>query len=134
MPLRLNVLERLLARLNLLPVPLFDTPLAPGITKALVTACELGVFEALSAQPLSLDDLAKPAAGLRRIDPIGICRRALHVVHLPAGKVGTADVPFVALAICGQDECAFACTCQNSYLAHALLLVKIRVIAMRKRD
>ena len=59
MPLRLNVLERLLARLNLLPVPLFDTPLAPGITKALVTACELGVFEALSAQPLSLDDLAK---------------------------------------------------------------------------
>ncbi len=59
MPLRLNVLERLLARLNLLPVPLFDTPLAPGITKALVTACELGAFEALSAQPLSLDDLAK---------------------------------------------------------------------------
>src|SRR4029077_10618005 len=71
----------------------------------------------------TLDDLAKPAAGLRRIDPIGICRRALHVVHLPAGKVRAADVPFVALAICGQDECAFACTCQNSYLAHALLLV-----------
>jgi len=59
MPLRLTLLEHILARLNLLPVPLFDTPLAPGISKVLVTACELGLFDALSTQPLSLEVLAQ---------------------------------------------------------------------------
>ena len=59
MPLRLTLPESILARLNLLPVPLFDTPLASGIAKALVTACELGIFDTLSRQPLSLKDLAE---------------------------------------------------------------------------
>src|SRR5436190_740185 len=59
MPLHLTPLERILARLNLLPVPLFDTPLAPGIAKVLVTACELGLFDALSEQPLTLEVLAE---------------------------------------------------------------------------
>ncbi len=59
MPLRLTLLERLLASLNILPVPLFDTPLAPGITKALLTACQLGLFDALNEQPLTLDALAQ---------------------------------------------------------------------------
>src|SRR5712692_8601721 len=59
MPLRLTALEHLLARLNLLPVPLFDTPLAPGIAKVLVTACELGVFDVLDEHPLTLEALAR---------------------------------------------------------------------------
>ena len=59
MPLRLTLPERLLASLNLLPVPLFDAPLAQGITKVLLTACEMGVFDALNGQPLSLDALAQ---------------------------------------------------------------------------
>ncbi len=59
MPIRLTALEHLLARLNLLPVPLFDAPLAPGIAKVLVTACELGVFDALSQRPLTLETLAE---------------------------------------------------------------------------
>ncbi len=59
MPLRLTLLEHLLARLNLLPVPLFDTPLAPGIAKVLVTACELGIFDKLSKEPLPLECLAE---------------------------------------------------------------------------
>ena len=59
MPLRLTFVERLLARLNLLPTPLFDTMLAPGITNALLTACELGLFDALSGQALSLTALAE---------------------------------------------------------------------------
>ena len=59
MPLRLTLPERLLASLNILPIPLFDAPLAPGITKALHTACELGIFDALSGQPLALDALAQ---------------------------------------------------------------------------
>ncbi len=59
MPLRLTLLERFLARLNLLPVPLFDTPLAPGIAKVLVTACELGVFDALDKKSLTREALAE---------------------------------------------------------------------------
>ncbi|HZU65759.1 MAG TPA: class I SAM-dependent methyltransferase [Ktedonobacteraceae bacterium] len=59
MPLRLTPLESLLARLNLLPVPLFDTPLSAGIAKVLVTACELGVFDALDKHTLSLETLAE---------------------------------------------------------------------------
>ena len=59
MPLHLTLPERLLASLNILPVPLFDTPLAPGITKALLTACEMGVFDALNEQPLTLEALAQ---------------------------------------------------------------------------
>lgn len=59
MPLRLTLLERLLARLNLLPVPLFDTPLAAGIAKVLVSACELGVFDALDKKRLTREALAE---------------------------------------------------------------------------
>ncbi len=59
MPLRLTPLEYLLARLNLLPIPLFDTPLAPGIAKVMVTACELGLFDVLSRRGLSLEALAE---------------------------------------------------------------------------
>jgi len=68
MPLRLTALEYLLARLNLLPVPLFDTPLAPGLARMLVTACELGVFDALSQRPLTLEMLA----GRLQCDPQGL--------------------------------------------------------------
>ena len=59
MPLRLNLLERVLTHLNLLPAPLFDTPLDPGIAKVPVTACELGVFDTLNKGPLSLETLAQ---------------------------------------------------------------------------
>jgi SAM-dependent methyltransferase len=59
MPLRLTALEHLLSRLNLLPMPLFDTPLGSGIAKVLLTACELGVFDALDQRPLSLEALAE---------------------------------------------------------------------------
>src|SRR5258707_2150838 len=59
MPLHLSLLERVLARLNLLPVPLFDIPLAPGIARVLVVSCELGVFDALNERPLTLEALAE---------------------------------------------------------------------------
>jgi SAM-dependent methyltransferase len=58
-PLRLTPLEYVLARANLLPTPLFDTPLAPGVARMLVTACELGVFDALAHEKLSLQALAE---------------------------------------------------------------------------
>lgn len=59
MGMRLTVLEWALARLNLLPAPLMDTPLAPGIAKALTTACELGLFDALHKRSLTLEELAE---------------------------------------------------------------------------
>jgi SAM-dependent methyltransferase len=58
-PLRLTPLEYLLSRLTILPTPLFDTPLSAGIAKVLVTACELGVFDALSKRSLTLQTLAE---------------------------------------------------------------------------
>jgi len=59
MPLHLTLAERILARLNLLPVPLFDMPLAPGIARVLVVACELGIFDVLSEQPHTVESLAE---------------------------------------------------------------------------
>lgn len=59
MPLRLTLLENVLARLNVLPTPLLDTLLAAGIAKVLVTACELGIFDVLSKRPLPLHVLAE---------------------------------------------------------------------------
>ena len=58
MPLRLRPLESLLARLAILPTPLLDTPLAPGIAKVLVTACELNVFDTLDGCALTNEELA----------------------------------------------------------------------------
>src|SRR5947207_4559870 len=59
MPLHLTPLEYLLARLNILPAPLFDAPLSAGMAKILVTACELGVFDQLSGCSLALPLLAE---------------------------------------------------------------------------
>ncbi len=59
MPVHFTLLESLLARLNLLPVPLFDTPLGPGLGKVLIRACELNLFDTLSERGLTLDALAE---------------------------------------------------------------------------
>ncbi len=59
MPLRLTLLESLLARLNILPTPLFDMPLAQGIGKVLVTACELALFDVVPRSGISLQELAE---------------------------------------------------------------------------
>jgi SAM-dependent methyltransferase len=59
MPLRLTLFEVLLFRLNMLPAPLIDTPLAPGIAKVLVTACELGLFDVLDKRVMALEALAE---------------------------------------------------------------------------
>ena len=59
MPLRLTLLEAILSRLNILPTPLFDAPLAPGIARVLVTACELGIFDTLGKGKLTAQVLAE---------------------------------------------------------------------------
>ncbi len=59
MPLHLNPLEYVLSRLNILPTPLFDAPLASGIARVLVIACESGLFDAIDRSGTSLDTLAE---------------------------------------------------------------------------
>src|SRR5262245_50517396 len=75
----------------------------------------------LAAVVRALNDLPEPAAGLRDVDPVRVRQRTLHVVNLPPGKERSADIPFVALAVRGQDECALARTGEDSNAAHLLL-------------
>src|SRR5260370_31787561 len=59
------------------------------------------LYPRLAAVIRALNDLPKPAAGLRCIDAIRVDRRALQVVHLPAGEVATAHIPLFSLAVRG---------------------------------
>src|ERR1700730_18283517 len=43
----------------------------------------------------ALNDLPEPAGVLGGIDPVGISRRPLDVVDVPAGEVRSADVPLL---------------------------------------
>lgn len=85
MPLRFSPLEYVLGRLNLLPMPLFDTPLAPGIAKMLVTACELGLFDVLNKRRLSLQMLAEELGchpqGLQLLLQVLVSAGYLHYRH-----------------------------------------------------
>ena len=66
----------------------------------------------------ALDLLAKPAAGLRSVEAIGIDGRALQMVDLPAREVRAADFPLLAPAIGGEDEGALAGADEDSDAAH----------------
>src|SRR5712691_9027396 len=81
-----------------------------------------GHLPRLAAIARALDDLPEPTAGLRRVQPVRVNRRALQMVDLPAPKVGATDVPPCALAVRCQDERAFPCTHQHPYSAHPVLL------------
>ena len=108
----------------------------PGVRRAVVPLVRAGdavVHELvphrlprLAAVVGALDHLPEPAAGLRRIQPIRVGGRSLEVVDLPAGKVGTTDVPPFALAVRRQDERALARANQYPYPAHPSLLPEPR--------
>src|SRR5690349_23378946 len=80
------------------------------------------LYPSLAAIIGALNDLAKPAACLRRIYPIRVGGRALQVIHLPARKMRAADIPLLALAIRSKDKCALARSNQHPYSAHFSLL------------
>ena len=104
----------------------------PGVLRAVVPLVSAGIavvlelvadgLPGLAAVVRALDHLPEPAAGLRRIEPVRVGRRALEVVDLPAREVGAADLPLLALAVGRQDERAFARADQNSYSAHCVFL------------
>src|SRR5260370_30510529 len=81
------------------------------------------LYPSLAAVIRALNDLPKPAAGLRCIDAIRVDRRALQVVHLPAAEVWAPHAPLLQLAVLGKDESALACANQYPYLAHRSLLL-----------
>src|SRR5579871_1929019 len=66
----------------------------------------------------ALDDLPEPSAGLRGIDAVRINGRSFEVVEFPAREVRSAHVPFITLAVCRKNECAFTRTHEDSNFAH----------------
>src|ERR1700683_4766536 len=70
----------------------------------------------------TLNDLAEPAAGPRRVQPIRVGRRPLDVVDLPAREVRAADLPPLAAAVRAHHERSLARPDQDPYTAHRLPL------------
>src|SRR5215467_8066659 len=68
----------------------------------------------------ALNNLPKPPTRLRCIDTLRINRRTFHVINLPARKLRAAHFPTFARAIRSQNERAFSCADQYSYVAHDL--------------
>ncbi len=66
----------------------------------------------------TLDQLPEPARGLRRVQPVGVCRGTLDVVDLPARKQRTLHVPALASGVGGQHESALPGAYQYTHTAH----------------
>src|SRR5258706_10045103 len=75
----------------------------------------------------ALDLLPKPAAGLRRIQPVGINAPAFHMVNLPTSNEWAADIPPLPFPIRRQDESALPRTHQHPYSAHLILLFEFEL-------
>src|SRR6266508_4583437 len=106
-----------------------DSRELPGMGRAVVPLVGAGgafVLElvahrlpSLAAVVRALDQLAEPAAGLRRIQTGRIGGRSVHVVDLPAREMRATDVPPLALRVRGQDERTLASPDQYPYAAHS---------------
>src|SRR6266446_751697 len=57
----------------------------------------------------TLNDLPKPSARLRCVNPIGIHRRTFHMVNFPTREMRAAELPPFTRAIRSQDERALSC-------------------------
>src|SRR5690242_4549679 len=103
-----------------LELPRVRRPVVP-----LVRAWNAGVHElvvdrlpSFPAVVGSLDLLAEPAAGLRRVQAIRIRGRTLDVINLPAAKERPVDVPSLALSVRGQHERALPRAYEYPHSAH----------------
>src|SRR5262249_29433323 len=100
----------------------------PGVRRAVVPLMRAGHalvdklvvdgLPGLAAVVRTLDLLPEPAARLRRVDAVGIDRRSLEVIQLPAAEERPADVPALALAVRGEDEGPLARPDEHSHSAH----------------
>src|SRR5262249_18055326 len=66
----------------------------------------------------ALDDLAEPPARLRGVEPVGVGRRGLDVVDLPAREVGSGHLPAPSRAVGREDERALARPDEYPYSPH----------------
>src|SRR2546427_9815769 len=73
--------------------------LAGGRTVGRLGRAASGRFPRLSAVARALDDLSKPPAGLRRIQPIRIGGRAPEMIDLPARAKGPTGSPGLAAPV-----------------------------------
>src|SRR5205823_11973811 len=72
----------------------------------------------LAAVVGALHDLAVPAGRLRGIQPVGISRRALEVVHLPAREERALDLPGAARPVRRENERTLARANEEPHSAH----------------
>jgi SAM-dependent methyltransferase len=119
MPLRLTLFETLLSRLNVLPAPLIDTPLAPGIAKVLVTACELGLFDVLDKQAFALEDLAERL----QCDPQGL--QLLLQVLISSGYLRYRKGKYLNTQIAQRWLVSSSPLCIAPYIIHSHDIVAI---------
>src|SRR5579871_2313499 len=84
-------------------------------------------FPGLSTVVGALNELAKPAGALRRIQAIGIDGGAFEVINLPASEMRTAHVPLFTLSIRCEHERALACADENPHAAHLSPLSQLQI-------
>src|ERR1700694_3171217 len=114
----------------------------PGTRRAVVIEVRAGCalvrelvsdrIPGLASVVRALNDLPEPAGVLGGIDPVGVDRRPLDVVDVPAGDVRSADVPLLALGIRCHHECALVRPNQYPNSAHASLLPESSLRALRE--
>src|SRR5205823_10546382 len=100
----------------------------PGVLEVVA-----GRLPGLASVVRSSEDLAEPAARLRRVEAVGVRRRSLDAVDLPAPKVRSLDLPALAAGVRGQDEGALASAHEYANSAHLVHPCQNGWTAARKR-
>src|SRR5712692_1800190 len=103
-----------------LELPGMRGAVVPGVRarRALIGELVADGLPGLAAIVRALQDLAEPTAGLGGIQPVGVSRRSLEVIDLPAREMGALDLPLLPCRIRAQNERAFPSADQYPYLAH----------------
>ena len=89
---------------------------------AVVRELVAGRLPCVAAVIGSVDDLAEPAAALRRVEAVRIRGRPLDVIDLPPAEQRPVDVPALALRVRREDERALARADEYSYCAHSSIV------------
>src|SRR5437764_128196 len=87
---------------------------------ALVTKVVTCGFPRVASIVGALQDLAKPSARLRGVEPLGVGRRPFYVVDLPARKVRALDLPGLPAAVRRDHESALAGPDEKANSAHCI--------------
>ena len=130
--------ERRLQMPNAFELPRMRRAIVPLVRARHAVVGELVIYRSprLAAIVRTLHKLPKPATALRRINAVGVNRRALQVVQFEAREMRTIDGPVLALAVGFQNEGTFLRAHQYSDLAHFMsfpALLKLGSIGVAAR-